>query len=247
MKRETSVDGSIWLRIVLVTALTLALGGCVAVPVSGGYGYYEEPVPYGGPVYGYEYLNPDGVTVFYDSGPGYYGVRGYPGVYWWNDHYYRYHGGRWEWSKGHLGPWERPHADTHPYRHQPVYPLAHEPANQIRADEGGIYFGRPETRHWRQPSQWESWGDRHNWTGTRERYPDSRPQPYWTHQPGSFNGRRPVSDSNGVGVRSPRSNDQGTGNWRREGPQRPHESRTPHGNPNSEPRSGATDLRGVPF
>jgi hypothetical protein len=82
----------------LLLGAILGFGGCVAVPSGGYYTYGYAP-------YGPRYVTPEGVTVAYNYGPGVYTVVGFPGLYWWGGHYYRWHGGHWQWSRHHGGPW----------------------------------------------------------------------------------------------------------------------------------------------
>jgi hypothetical protein len=90
----------------------VALGGCVVVPAGGYYGGYY---PYGYAPYGARYVTPDGYTVAYNYGPGVYTVVGVPGLYWWGGNYYRWHGGHWQWSRHHSGPWGYRSANRVPF------------------------------------------------------------------------------------------------------------------------------------
>jgi len=77
---------------ILVLAAVLALGACAVVE----------------PERSHRYRNWDGMYLDYDPRLDLYWVVGYPGLYWWNDYYYREHRGAWERSKRHVGPWHRP-------------------------------------------------------------------------------------------------------------------------------------------
>lgn len=215
----------VWLG--LVAALTLILGGCVAVPVGDGWYDYYEPVPYGGPVYGYEYLNADGVTVVYDSSPGYYVVQGYPGVYWWNDHYYRVRDGRWERSKRHRGPWESTHFDSRSGRHRPVYSPAPDSHNRRRPDDRD-HARRSEQQQWIPPQGQSPLEDRRDWRerAKKDMHRDASPQPNWNRKQESFTGGRRVSD--GTRDRSSRWSGREDASRQRKVPRQADSPQAPH-------------------
>jgi len=77
---------------ILVLAAVLVLNACAVVE----------------PERSHRYRNWDGMYLDYDPRLDLYWVVGYPGLYWWNDYYYRERRGAWERSKRHVGPWHRP-------------------------------------------------------------------------------------------------------------------------------------------
>jgi hypothetical protein len=89
-------------RILLVT-LVLTMSGCVTYPQHRGYG----PPPHA-PAHGYRYMH-DGAVLVYDAGLGLYVVRGFPGVYFYNNRYYRWHKKHWTISHRYDGPWKLVH------------------------------------------------------------------------------------------------------------------------------------------
>ncbi|MDD3448911.1 MAG: hypothetical protein PHF72_07765 [Gammaproteobacteria bacterium] len=76
---------------ILALAAVLALGACAVVE----------------PERSHRYRNWDGMYLDYDPRLDLYWVVGYPGLYWWNDYYYREQRVLWERSKRHVGPWYR--------------------------------------------------------------------------------------------------------------------------------------------
>jgi hypothetical protein len=102
MPRVPKLSGAV------IPAAMLILAGCVAVPAGGYYGASYAP-------YGQRYVTSEGLAVTYDAGPGAYVVVGRPGLYWWNGYYYRRHGGYWERSHHHRGPWVYRRADRVPF------------------------------------------------------------------------------------------------------------------------------------
>lgn len=96
----------------LAAAGILGLAGC--------HDYYEGPPPharaygrrYGGPpphapANGYRYkYDRYGVDLVFDAGLGVYVVAGL-GSYFYNDRFYRWHGGYWQYSARPRGPWHR--------------------------------------------------------------------------------------------------------------------------------------------
>ena len=95
--------------------LTLSMAGCG--PRSGGVivhsdirpapRYVRPAPPPRAPAHGYRHRHSSGVDVEFDSGLGVYFVIGYPGIYYYSDHYFRYYDGDWLFSFRYDGPWER--------------------------------------------------------------------------------------------------------------------------------------------
>lgn len=86
-----------WL-VPVVLAVTMA--GCVTYPQQRGYG----PPPHA-PAHGYRYMH-KGAVLVYNSHLDLYVVKGYPGVYFHNGHYYKRHKNHWLSSYRYDGPWE---------------------------------------------------------------------------------------------------------------------------------------------
>ena len=237
----------------LTLGLMLTLSGCVVLPVDEGWNGYYEPVPYGVPVDGYGYRNPDGLSVVYDSGPEVYVVQEYPGVYWLNNHYYREHGGYWESSRRHLGPWQRHRAENLPFGHRTGYP--HGQRAPVRYRDSGRDTARGPD--WAQPrdrgpirahdSGWDrnrmsypaqDREQRRGWTP--DRYFDSRGKQDRRHDQESVMEMRPRQDWKRDSY--PRLNNKG--NESRDRDFRPQPSQRRDARRNLQPVSGPKEIRG---
>ncbi len=84
----------------LLVMLAVTMSGCVTYPQQRGYG----PPPHA-PAHGYRHMH-NGAVLVYDSRLNLYVVKGYPGVYFYNDRYYRRDKHRWLRSHRYDGPWE---------------------------------------------------------------------------------------------------------------------------------------------
>ncbi len=180
----------------VLMGLTLALNGCVVAPVEAERGYYYGPPPHAAPISGHRYRNGDGLIISYDSGLGVYLVVGYPGLYWWNDYYYRERSGYWEWSHRHLGPWDRPRVERLPSGLRKRYEQEHR-----RPDWDRDRYREPE-----RPRDYRDYQDRYRDAPQRdlrrEPAPGYRIEPQrddrrdwdnrrdWENRPGPDDGRR---------------------------------------------------------
>jgi len=94
MNGFAAISGKAWI-LAAMTAAALALGGCVAAPPPRDRGY--APPPYA-PAPGYHQIY-RGHDIRYDANLGVYLIVDMPNHYFFNDNYYRYHEGRWYYSR----------------------------------------------------------------------------------------------------------------------------------------------------
>lgn len=118
----------------------LLLGGCTTLDYEGYGGPSYPAYPRSVYVEEYRYRNPDGMLVAYDPGPRLYSVVSSPGLYWHDGYYYRRHGGHWERSHYHRGPWayhrHAPPRVRHRHDHHPPRGLVLVDAHDRRHDWG---------------------------------------------------------------------------------------------------------------
>ncbi|HEX4910793.1 MAG TPA: hypothetical protein VFV64_08525 [Permianibacter sp.] len=100
-------------RLLVASALLVSLGACV--PVLHEHGHHRSGPPDHAPAHGYR-KKMHGRDLSFDTGLGVYVVVGSPGLYFWDDFYWRLRDGIWIRASAFDGPWLMV-PDTH--RHLP--------------------------------------------------------------------------------------------------------------------------------